>query len=136
MLRKEGKNNHGWESFKIRNSLNNFACKLKKGYTENILNESDSINAGKPFKIFKRTVLPNKTYQIGIDSMGKDNTRNVLTDPKDIFNLFNSYFANIGESLATVFHGGDDCEEDSTKSRGRLRFSETTTERSSFLVCR
>ena len=45
------------------------------------------------------------------------NDKNVVTDPKDIANIFNSYFAKIGESLASAFDGSDECEVDSTKSR-------------------
>ena len=37
----KSKNSHDWESFKtLRNSLNNFACKLKKESFENKLNEA------------------------------------------------------------------------------------------------
>ena len=108
----KSKNSHDWEIFKtLRNSLDNFACKLKKEYFENKLNE-----AGKDSKkLWKtlRSVLPNKTDQSGADSMVNDN--NVVTDPKDIANIFNSYFANIGESLASAFDGSDECEVDSTK---------------------
>ena len=47
-------------------------------------------------------MLPNKTDQSGIDSMVNDN--NVVTDQM-IVNIFNSYFANIGGSLASGFDG-------------------------------
>ena len=71
-------------------------------------------------------MLPNKTDQSAIDSMVNDN--NVVTDSKDIANLFNSYFANIGESLASAFDESDKCEVDSTKSTSRFRFGEITPE--------
>ena len=51
-------------------------------------------------------MLPNKTDQSDIDSMVNDNY--VVTDPKDIAIIFNSYFDNIGESLASAFDGSDE----------------------------
>ena len=42
--------------------------------------------------------------------------------------FLNSYFVNIGESLASAFDGSDECEVNSTKSRSRFRFSEITSE--------
>jgi len=98
--------------------------KLKKDYFQSKINE-----AGKDSKMLwstLRKVLPNKTDLSCINSI-VDNGE-LLNNPEDIANSFNSYFANIGASLASVFPPTDKDQDDSAKPANRFRFSNVSAD--------
>jgi hypothetical protein len=116
-----------WESFKgLRNTLNNLAVKLKKEYFEDSIREA--VKDSKKLWSTLRKIIPNKTDRNGINSVNDNNE--MITNTKDIANCFNTYFSNIGESLAAVFpeNPEDTGDQDDTARTGEFRFMEVTAD--------